>query len=305
MKSILNIMAACCLLITTSIYSVAFSSDEKKDIITVGELSVGFSENALKPNYDLVGRTVTLYMEDDTPIKHVIKDKQVLYWEVLGGPGKGEIGHAEYLVTKPRKGIYFLDFIVFDGTSKSVSIVLDFNKGIATGIEGRLPDEEAIKIPIWVRGQKKMRLTGIDINVWHARIDKPMTRRTKRHKQTSELIGKRVQYNYSDREAYEHIYLNKHLFTWHCIAGNEKGQSDTEHAVYYKIAKNLYLFSWQEKIVPTLGVVIVNLDPKIMKTTGKIFGYESTDIGKIINFPVGAYAKILSNTEFDFSKLKR
>lgn len=283
----------------------SFAAEDDKDIIPVGELAVGFSENALQPSNDLVGKSFTLYIEDGPAVKHVIKDKEVLSWEIVSGEHKGDKGHCEYLATNPRKGIYFLDFVDFDGTSKSISVVLDFNKKIATGIFGWLPTKEAAAIPIWTRAQKKMRLTPIDIAIWHASIDKPFTKSTKRHPKTEELIGKRIQYNYSARDAYEHVYLNDHLYTWHCIAGNEKGQADTEMCNYYKIDDNLYLFTWQEKIVPTLGVVMVNLDPAKMKTTGKIYGYEGVDFGRVINFPVGAYAKILSNTQFDFSKLKK
>ena len=305
MKSFKLILTLCSFISCFMGFSAAKAAQDDKDIIPVGELAVGFSENALQPSYDLVGKTFTLYMEDGTPVENIIKDKEVLKWEVTDGPGKGEKGHAEYLATTPRKGIYFIDFLVFDGTTKSVSIVLDFNKGIATGVFGWLPNEEAVKIPMWIRGQKKMRLSPVNVEVWHASIDKPMTQQTERHQQTTDLIGKRIQYNYSARDAYEHVYLNDHLYTWHCIAGNEKGQADTEICFYYKIDENLYFFSWQEKIVPTLGVVMVNLDPEKMKTTGKLFGYEGTDYGKVINLPIGAFATILSTTEYDFSKLQK
>ena len=72
--------------------------------------------------------------------------------------------------------------------------------------------------------------------------------------------------------------------------------ADTDLCHYFKIAENLYWFVWREKLVPTLGVVIVNLEE--MKTTGKIFGYESDDFNKRINFPVGAFAKITNTTNF-------
>ncbi|MFZ7125520.1 MAG: MoaF C-terminal domain-containing protein [Desulfobacterales bacterium] len=99
---------------------------------------------------------------------------------------------------------------------------------------------------------------------------------------------------YSDTETYEHIYLNEHLYTWHCLAGIEKGLADTDRCHAYRIGEGLYLFVWREKVVPTLGVVMIDLQR--MKTTGKILGYEDGDFGTIVNAPVGAFATLLNVT---------
>jgi hypothetical protein len=46
--------------------------------------------------------------------------------------------------------------------------------------------------------------------------------------------------------------------------------------------------------VPTLGAVVVDFD--IMRTVGKIFGYQGTDFGRLSNFSVGARARLLNVT---------
>jgi hypothetical protein len=51
------------------------------------------------------------------------------------------------------------------------------------------------------------------------------------------------------------------------------------------------LFVWREKVVPTFGVVVVDLEQ--MKTTGKIFGYRDFTCDSLVNFPVGARARLL------------
>ena len=76
---------------------------------------------------------------------------------------------------------------------------------------------------------------------------------------TDALVGKRVQYVYSQTEAYEHIYLNENLYTWQCLRGSEAGLADTDRCHYRRIADELYLFVWREKVVPTLGVVLGRL----------------------------------------------
>ncbi len=48
----------------------------------------------------------------------------------------------------------------------------------------------------------------------------------------------------------------------------------------------MYLFLWREKIVPTLGVVVLDLNA--MRTTGKIFGHEGNNFRKTVNFRIGA-----------------
>jgi hypothetical protein len=270
---------------------------KEKEVISVGELSVGFSENALVPSPDLAGKQLKLYYEGGNVTSYRFIDGESLVWSTAAGEGKEEKGFENYLATQPVEGIYFVDYLVCRGDTTSISIVLDMHRGIATVVEGFLPTEKEALEPIYLKAQLKKPLSGVRTVFTPASIDQPFTSRTPRHAETRDLIGKRIQYIYSSKDAYEHVYLNQHKYTWHCIAGSEVGQADTEYCTYYKIADDLYLFVWQEKVVPTLGVVMLNL--KKMKTTGKLFGYEGFEFGRVINFPVGAYAKVLSESTYD------
>ena len=51
---------------------------------------------------------------------------------------------------------------------------------------------------------------------------------------------------------------------------------------------------WREKIIPTLGVVM--LDLHALKTTGKIFGYKDSAMTAVSNFPIGAITTIIDRT---------
>jgi hypothetical protein len=53
-----------------------------------------------------------------------------------------------------------------------------------------------------------------------------------------------------------------------------------------------YLFVWRDKIIPALGVELIDL--RNLRTTGKIFGYQGDDFGRLSNFPVCASARIVS-----------
>ena len=115
------------------------------------------------------------------------------------------------------------------------------------------------------------------------------------HERTTDLIGKRIKYAYSSKHVYEHIYLNDRFYTWHCLAGVEKGLADTEICDYFKIAPDVYLFTWREKVMPTFGVVLINF--KEMRSNGKTFGLDVAS-GKIINFNLGSRAELINETNY-------
>jgi MoaF C-terminal domain len=84
------------------------------------------------------------------------------------------------------------------------------------------------------------------------------------------------------------------FYTWHCIKGSEAGLGDTDRCHYIKIAQDLYLFVWREKIGPTLGVILIDMNR--LKTDGKIFGYNGFDFSSHTNFPVGALTEVINVT---------
>jgi hypothetical protein len=112
------------------------------------------------------------------------------------------------------------------------------------------------------------------------------------HPASRELIGMRNRYRYSPTECYEHIYLNDSFYAWHCLEGVERGLADVDRCHYHQLAEQLYLFVWREKIIPTLGVILIDL--KQMRTDGKIFGYQDGDFGATRNFRVGAQASVIN-----------
>ena len=201
-----------------------------------------------------------------------------------------------YRATCPREQYYFVDYLKKESRACTECLVLDFANKIATLLTGTLPDRKTAAMDRMQRVASGMHETAVEVVFKSAAIDQPFTETTPRHLPTAELIGKRIKYVYSERDTYEHIYLNEDHYTWHCLSGIEKGMADTELCHYLKIAKKLYLFVWREKLVPTLGVVMVNLST--MKTTGKIFGYQSDNFKDLTNFPIGAFAELLNITKY-------
>ena len=272
----------------------------KIEWLQVGELSEGFAAdaNTLENVDDLAGRTLNLHMDNGWVISHHFESGDTLTWKIIEGEGVGKKATESYTATCLRDNIYFVDFIKANERATSVSLVLNLETGNATVALGQLPTEEEAMRAAYQRVQDKDLLTPVATTFLQCSIDRPYSEGSG-HSTTEELIGKRVQYEYSPHEIYEHIYLNINHYTWHCLKGVEKGLTDTDLCHYYKIDTNLYFFVWREKIIPTIGVVMVDFDR--LKTTGKIFGYDGTDFEKLNNFPVGAFAQVLNETKHSIS----
>jgi hypothetical protein len=241
--------------------------------ISVGELAEAFGPDNYtpRPTGDLAGSAQTLYFDDGRVVEHRFLSDSMLTWRVSGGPADGTAGEAEYRALEVRDGIYFVDFVAHEAPPTAISLVLDLTQRIATALVARLPDTPDVGCSLLARVAAGEEPTAVSADFSSAAIGMPFTPVTARHEPTRDLIGRRVEYTYSPSERYEHIYLNEHFYTWHCLLGSEKGLADTDRCHYFKLADRLYLFVWREKIVPTLGVVVA--DFVAMRTMGKIFGH--------------------------------
>lgn len=260
--------------------------------IPVGALGDAFlpDNNCLVTVDELAGREVKLCFDNGWVIDHRFGANGELQWQMLAGESDSRGGNEHYTATRPRPGIYFVDFIKSGERATSVSLVLDFNRGTFVGVVGQLPVEEEAMTPFIQRIAQGKPLSSVQPTFVRGTLDRPVVE-AELPAPTRELLGKRVEYTYSPHERYEHIYLNEQLYSWRCLAGSEKGLADTDACNYFKVADDLYLFVWWEKIVPTLGVVVLDFQAK--KTSGKIMGYEQNDFGAVRNFGVGAYVRLL------------
>ena len=267
--------------------------------ISVGELAHAFApdSNTLQPTGELAGRSFAFHFENGQTVEHRFETETELTWSVTRGSGQGREARESYSATRVRERLYFVDFVRHMDQATAVSLVVDLDLAAVTALIGRLPDEAEARRSLLERASAGEELTAVSALFLSGTIDAPFTVEAAVHGPTSDLVGRRVEYTYSSTERYEHVYLNDKFYTWHCLQGSEKGLADTDRCHYYKLGTDLYLFVWREKIVPTLGVVVVDFDA--MRTAGKIFGYEGGDFSKIVNFRVGAHARVLNVTRHD------
>jgi len=269
--------------------------------ISVGELHEAFTPGSYAPAFTdrLGGKRLTLFQEDGGRVEYEFLSHRELRWTTSNGAEGTASGDkprtVAYSAIEPREGLFLVDYLPGDAL-ESVDVVLDLNRGIGTTLVGRLPDPAEAELPLSARAATGLELTGVAATFISSRIDAPFAADTPRHEPPLELVGRRVEYTYSPHERYEHIYLNERFYTWHCLAGREKGLADTDRCHYLRVDDDMYLFVWREKIVPTLGVVL--LDYQRMRSAGKICGLRGPGSKEPANFPVGAQARIVNVTTY-------
>jgi hypothetical protein len=260
--------------------------------ISVGELAESFAPNSnkLAMTGNLSGKILSLAFEGGESASYEFLSSETLRWT------EGAVTEdADYFATTIRPGLYFIDYVKTGVSSgASVSIVVDFDANVATVILAQLPGREVAHGSILARAQQRKELTLVETVFRHASIGARFEAEAAHHGQTSDLIGLRIRHTYNPNELYEHIYLNDKKYCWHCIQGSESGLGDVDLCYYYSVRPSLYLFVWCEKVVPTVGIVLIDLDA--LKTTGKIFGYQDNGLTKAVSFPIGAYSEIANRT---------
>lgn len=265
------------------------------DWITVGALADGFAPEAfILPNLaDLDGKTFTLHFANGWQIEHRF-EQDTVSWNAADGHSSGT---ATYRATSVRPGLYLVDFIKREGElTSSISLVLDTASASFTAVIGRMPSQQETGEGLYSRALTGKPLTSVQAQFLHGSLDRPWQPGLCPHAPTTKLVGLRNLYRYSPSEVYEHIYLNDQFYSWQCLKGVEQGLCDTDRCDTYKIADQLYLFVWREKIIPTLGLVLIDLQQH--RSDGKIFGYAGASFDEFSNFPVSSYCQVLNQTEY-------
>ncbi|MFJ9900651.1 MoaF C-terminal domain-containing protein [Streptomyces sp. NPDC091280] len=238
--------------------------------------SSGFAAYNIPESNALDGRTLTLHLDS-------AGEMQVRF---AGG------GHVELVesgavsrhtgsVKEVDTDLFLAHFVRGDNELASVVLVLDLARGVVTVVRSSL-----------VPGQAKGGLFAEE-EVDGGGIDRDTTGR---HLRTDELVGRRVQYVYGPDNAYEHIYLSENAYAWQCLAGAEKGLADVDRARVWRIRPDIYLLTWQEKVVPCDGIVILNF--RANQSTGRIWGYD-TEAKTTNAIAMGARAIFLNQTDHD------
>jgi len=264
----------------------------------VGDFVANFGGNELEHCEDLAGKCFAVHFSDGWVIRYGFQPDRKMTWQVIrptfsnseASPPCSESYRASCL----RDGFYLVDFVEHRCPTKTWSVVFDFHQNIVTVVLASMPSKEETLKPMFQRVVDQEIVTPVRHEILHGSIGREFAEDSPKHQPTNELVGKRVRYQYGPNDAYEHIYLNQQFYTWHCLQGPEVGLADSDFCRYYQLGEALYLFVWLEKVIPTVGVILIDFQKK--KTTGKIFGYQGEDFGVTCNTPVGAHLTLLNET---------
>ncbi|VFN06408.1 MAG: Molybdenum cofactor biosynthesis protein F, partial [Candidatus Kentron sp. G] len=250
-------------------------------MLALESLEEGFDEHRLPLTDKLAGQKFELYPEgEEGNIFIHFKDASQAEWRLENEPRNTE--HYEAMEVRPD--IFFVDWVSHADPKKSLSIVLDLVSRESTLLWSQLPSAQDARADLFERIKRTNDLSAVKTHIVHGGVDGERTKKI--HGRTADLVGKRLKHTYSNKHAFEHIYLNERLFCWQSLEGPDKGLADTEPVDYIKIAEDLYLFSWRERIVPWVGIVLIDLVQ--MRTAGKVFYGDIADPDKVTNYTVGA-----------------
>jgi len=199
-----------------------------------------------------------------------------------------------YDAVEAAPGLFLVGFQHSDEAHSATFLVIDLETNRATEVWAKMPTVDDADTSLLRRAQQDSELSPVRVEFRQRRIGSGSVE-SPEHQPTDQLVGKRIRYTYSDGGVYEHIYLNPQLYTWHCLAGSEQGLADTDACTTLAIRPDIYLFCWREKIIPTVGIVVVNAQSEPYQSNGFLMGI-NTHTGTVSYFPVGAKGTLVNTT---------
>ena len=148
-------------------------ADDALRYIQVGELVRSMTEDPLPHDDSLAGQTVSLAAEDGTLTRLVFSADGGLDWEIAGGPWASRRGREECRITRPRPGLFAVDYLAAAERATSVTIVLDLEHGAATTVSGTLPTADQAARSAFALATAGDELTSVSADIVPSFIDAP------------------------------------------------------------------------------------------------------------------------------------
>lgn len=247
-------------------------------------LAPGFDANKAPHTPMLDGRELVLLDERGTRIRHRFTADTVA-WAYEPGPEDPNPAGAdsdEYEAFLVAEELVFVQFRHRSLPHETVSLALDLAAGRALAVLSVLGEPGP--------GVPAMR------QIFSPAIIEGAEQRGPAPAPTATLIGRRALWVYSERHAYEHVYLSPHWYSWQCLAGPERGLADTDEVSAWSIRPGIVVFAWREKVIPCGSVTIADhRDPRALRSHGVLFGRDGAGTGHS-HFTFGAAGRLLSVT---------
>ncbi|MFT5350861.1 MAG: hypothetical protein ACI9MF_001680, partial [Gammaproteobacteria bacterium] len=234
---------------------------------------------AVGPSKALAGQAHSLHLSDGRELHYTFKDDETLTAKGVKG-GHGEAAeNCNYSASESAPGIFFLKHGYNNSDRLTTCVILDLNRNIVVVIDGEIP----------AAGDEGFR---VRLNHVGGVIGKPTTEEILDPPFPPDLVGKRFVAQYSERYAWELIYLNKTKVAWHGLKGNP-GIGDVEEYGASSFVPGVYAISWSEEAETLAAVFLYNFNEGTI--TGHMWGY-APEFDKLLHAPMGG--KIVDSREF-------
>jgi hypothetical protein len=255
------------------------------DWLPLGGLEPGFDQYRAPLSDALEGKTFTTVDSGGGAIRNSFSGGK-MRWEFEGDPDN--CGVDDYEAFEVDEGLYYAQLLHVHPVGEAVSLILDTAHGTCLAVLSFALDPPPFVEP----GPTAVKQAFVPGTIREYPQTGPVPSRT------GALVGKRVRWAYSDVHAYEHVYLNEDWYTWHCLAGPEAGQADTDLCTAFEIRKGVYAFAWREKVIPCAAVTVADhRDAHAMRSSGVLFGPDPDKPGEFIHFTYGAFGELVSITD--------
>lgn len=247
------------------------------ELVPLDELFDNHDEFSGAPSEALVGRSLDLALDNGVRLLARFTETQV-QWSADGPLAWGTSGEDAYEAVRVRDGIFSItvDRLADRG---SILAVVDLGAGrVAIALTELVGADTAVS-------ERSSIVQGTIDGAAAA----PLAR-------TDDLVGMRVHYRYSSTHAFEHIYVDRDHYVWHGLEGPEAGFGGFEPAEAYKIADQLYLFTWHERASPFNGTIVIDLRER--NSTGRLCGWHMEQ-HRAMSVPTGATTTVLNKTTYE------
>ena len=238
------------------------------------------AEYAVEVTDALAGHDYTMYLSDGHVVQYCFKSGSRLDAKSLKDGRGYDAEDSAYAAREAAPGIFFLNHGYAANERMTTCIILDLNRNQVTLVDGEIPAEGDDDF--------RVRKNHVGGSIGAPRTDGEILAPAF----PPDLIGKRFVAEYSEKYAWELIYMNDHLIAWQGLKGNP-GIGDTEeyHASGY--APGVYTVSWTEKEETLCAVFLYNFEARTI--TGHMWGY-APDFKKLLHAPLGG--RIVDPFEF-------
>lgn len=243
---------------------------------TMGDFAAGIDGNRLPATDALAGTKLRIAdQRGQWSLAFASADSAVLT-DVTGAE------HAAWYEAVPvRADLHFLTVRPANGPRGADVLIVHGGTGRVLAINSRVagqpvPGQPRVSQEFWPGGLADGEVTGAEPGP------------------TRDLIGLRALYRYSPNHLYEHVYLSSERYAWQCLVGEQRGHGDVDLASTWKIASQLYVFTFREFAIPVAATWLYDLNAG--RTVGTFVGLSGD--GQIMVAPGGALITQLGRVEY-------